>query len=162
MRAWVFKIAMISVLAGCGPVPLYYKTNASVSRLHSDLLSCEVSALKDAPVATQVRQGPPRYVPARHYCRSDGHCHSSGGYFVHGAIYSVDVNARLRNDLEQQCMGAKGYQLLELPRCSNSAVVQASQLPSTSDPTARTQQLTPTSCAALDDDGRWRILDTAS
>ncbi|MGD9293628.1 MAG: hypothetical protein PVI41_01990 [Roseobacter sp.] len=143
-------------LAACTPVSLYYKPNVAVTRLNNDLLDCEVSALKDAPVASQIRRGPPRYIPGYHHCNSKGHCYRSGGYFVPGEAYSVDVNARLRHDLEKRCMGRKGYQLIELPRCSTGV--------SSADATAIAGQvplLTENSCVVRENGGRWQIIDPA-
>ncbi len=154
MRKLNYIFIALLGLASCAPVSLYYKPNAAVTRVNNDLLDCEVSALKDAPVASQLRRGPPRYVPGYHYCNSKGHCYQTGGYFVPGEVYSVDVNARLRHDLEKRCMGRKGYQLIELPRCSAGV--------SSADATATTGQLpllTENSCVVRENGGRWQIIE---
>ncbi|HBS50726.1 MAG TPA: hypothetical protein DEA05_11895 [Rhodobacteraceae bacterium] len=107
------------VLAACaGPVDMYYKPGGSVSRLASDTTDCQVRALRDAPVANQVRQRPPVYVPGNRWCNAAGQCYTAPGYWVDGGVYSVDVNAGLRGRVEAQCMAARGYAPVSLPRCS--------------------------------------------
>ncbi len=156
MRHLIPLLVPFFLLVTCGPVTLYHKQGSSVSRLKTDLLSCQVDALEKAPVATQIRQYPPYYVPGRRYCRSNGECYTRGGFFAPGEIYSVDVNARLRNDLEEQCMSGRGYRPVALPRCNSAAVPSAPQ------DTANTAQTLPalsqTSCAARDAAGDWQII----
>ena len=149
----VISLASFLVLSGCGPVPFFYQEGGSVSRMQSELLSCEVDALAKAPVATQVRQSPPRYIPGRRYCRSDGRCYRDGGFFVSGEFYSVDVNARLRGDLKTQCMSDKGYQRIELSRCTSDI-----SFPNAPDDGSRMPALSDASCANKDDSGKWRII----
>ena len=114
---------LAAVLAGCGPVPVYYREGADVQRLKADTLSCQVSALEKAPVANEIRQRPPVYYPGGQYCR-DGNCWSRPGYWVDGGIYTVDVNQGLRRRLEQSCMAKKGYQEVPLRRCTTAEVGQ--------------------------------------
>ncbi|UWR97568.1 hypothetical protein K4K99_07185 [Phaeobacter inhibens] len=134
-------LLLTSALAACGPVPVYYRVGADVARRDADLLSCEVSALRDAPVATQIRQHPPIYRPGGEICRN-GRCYHRTGYWEDGGIYTVDVNADLRKRVEQSCMASKGYQPIAVKRCPQSVADavgtrRASTLPA----------LTQTSCA---------------
>lgn len=149
------RYAIIAVLcvAGCGPLRTYYAEGVTVDRLNRDQNACEVAALRDAPVATQVRQGPPRYIPRR-YCDRDGHCYTRG-YWVPGEIYSVDVNADLRNRLLNQCMGDLGYRPVEIPRCSSS-VSQSAPLRATTILPA----LNENSCVIKNQDGTIQIVRT--
>ncbi|MBY6042732.1 hypothetical protein [Phaeobacter italicus] len=117
MRNHMFAgLSLAMLLAGCGPVPVYWKDGAEVSRRDADLLACEVEALKDAPVANQIRQRPPVFYPGREICRQ-GRCYRTAGYWEDGEIYTVDVNADLRKRVELSCMAAKGYQSVALKRC---------------------------------------------
>ena len=50
-------------LCGCLPVSTYYAEGVSFAQLDRDNTRCDVAALRDAPVATQTRQHPPRYIP---------------------------------------------------------------------------------------------------
>ncbi len=158
MRLPIRLLIPLLCLASCAPVPLYYKEGGSVSRQQSDLLSCEVDALAKAPVASQIRQSPPQFVPSRRYCSASGHCYYRGGYFVPGNVYTVDVNARLRGDLETQCMSVKGYQAIELPRCAAQTVPAPTAAGRTSD---ALPALSERSCAKRDDTGGWEIIDPA-
>lgn len=141
------------MLSACAPFEIYYKTGASVSRMQTDTTNCEVKALRDAPVANQVRQEPSYYVPGRRHCDGKGRCRTHGGYWRPGRIYTVDANAPLRLKVLDQCMAAKGYQRTEIPVCSQSITRAV--------PPARTQtlpQLTPNSCVIRNDSGSWQIV----
>lgn len=152
-------LAVALCLASCAPVPLYYKEGQSLDRKKTDLLACEVDALGKAPVANQIRRSPPFYIPARRSCNSSGKCYYRGGYFVEGNVYTVDVNARLRGDLETQCMANKGYQSVELPRCAAGTVARTPDTPGRTNATLPV--LSENSCAQRNDDGRWEIIDPA-
>ena len=147
-------VALVA-LSACAPVSLYYKEGAAVSRQKSDLLSCEVDALAKAPVATQIRQAPPYYIPSRRYCRPDGSCYHRGGYFAGGELYSVDVNARLRRDLRIQCMDQRGYRPVELPRCANGT---QGTVATGTDGSVRMPPIGPDSCVSKDTAGEWQII----
>lgn len=140
--------------ASCAPVPLFYQQGGSLSGLKDSLLACEVDALAKAPVATQLRQAAPRYIPGYRRCRSDGRCTTSGGFFVGGEVYSIDPNARLRRDLTTQCMQAAGYRRIELPRCRTPLPAQGS---------SETQSVMPglsdNSCVTKSAAGAWQIFN---
>ena len=147
-------LSALLLLAACAsPLSIYYRPGVSVARMQTDQTRCQVSALRDAPVATQVRQHPPIYLPGRRICDSSGACYTEPGYWVDGGIYTVDPNADLRARLETMCMAAKGYQPVSIPPCP-SAVAEAVT-------PARTRQL-PTlsenSCAIRNQDGSWQIV----
>jgi len=118
MRA-LFTIMLPLALSGCLPLSTYYAEGVSFAQLERDNTDCDVRALRDAPVASQVRQGAPRYVPRR-VCDAHGNCYTRGGYWVPGDIYTVDVNADLRARVKAQCMGDRGYRAVEIPACSAS------------------------------------------
>lgn len=146
-------------LAACGPLPVYYKTGSDQTRTNSDTLTCEVKALKDAPVANQIRQRPPVYYQGRRHCNSSGSCWTSPGYWVDGGTYTVDVNQGLRNQLEQNCMAQKGYRRLELPRCTKEQITALqSQLGSTQGATAGAAGLPEEACAVRQSNGNTVIL----
>ncbi|WP_415920690.1 hypothetical protein [Tateyamaria sp. SN6-1] len=116
MRVW---IALSCLLAGaaCLPLNTFYAEGVSVAQLERDTTQCDVQALRDAPVANVVRQGPPRFVRGRSSCDATGKCHHSAGYWVPGEVYSVDVNADLRARVKGQCMADRGYAPVEIPAC---------------------------------------------
>lgn len=119
-RALTTGLAALLALMGCAPLEVYYREGVAVDKLRRDQTNCAVSALRDAPVANQIRRSPARYVPGRRVCDSHGHCRYYGGYWIPGEIYSVDVNAPLRRTVERQCMADKGYAPVEIPRCPDS------------------------------------------
>ena len=151
MRA-LLTIALPLVLSGCLPLSTYYAEGVSFAQFERDTTNCDVRALRDAPVANQVRQGAPRYIPRR-VCRADGHCYTHGGYWVPGEIYTVDVNASLRARVKGQCMGDLGYRPVEIPACPQGVAQAAPPGPSATLP-----RLNARSCAIKTGDGRFRIV----
>jgi len=154
MKTVLNIILLTSVLAACGPLSLYYRAGVPVARMQTDQTNCEVKALRDAPVANQIRQRPPIFFPGRQVCTSAGACYYEPGYWIDGGVYTVDVNADLRGRVLGQCMAAKGYQPVNIPPCPTYV---ASKIPA-----AQTQtlpQLTQTSCVIKNQDGSWQIVN---
>jgi len=147
-------LATLLTLAGCGPATVYYRPGADVARLQTDTLSCQTQALKDAPVANQTRQSPPRYYPGSRYCNNAGRCHHYPGYWEPGRIYTVDVNQPLRSKLEQSCMAGKGYDQVEIKRCPQAMVDKAG-----SDFAGTLPQLTENSCVIENEAGGLKIIE---
>lgn len=141
-------------LASCGPLPVYYNEGRDQTRTNSDTVTCKLEALKEAPVANQIRQRPPVYYPGRQHCH-DGKCWSSPGYWVDGGSYTVDVNQGLRRQLEQRCMAQKGYRRLELPRCTKEQIAALQTLPGSA---KRGAGLPENACAVRQSDGNTIIL----
>lgn len=151
----VLDLALIAfVMAACQPVSMYYRPGVTVAKANSDSLNCEVSALQDAPVATQIRREPSYYIPARQYCSGDGRCYVRGGYWQPGRVYSVDVNAQLRRQLTDRCMAASGYVPVSIPACPQSVA-------NTAPPgfTSVLPELTESSCSIRNDDGSFQIVN---
>lgn len=153
MRAHFILFLSAFLLTGCSPVVTYYQAGAPVSLMEDALLDCQVAALQDAPIATQIRQGPPRYIPGRVYCHGGDNCYRGAGYFVSGEVYTVDTNARLRSDLTTRCMAREGFQRIELPRCA-----AGTSLPDLSTQTEVMPPLAEKSCIAETPDGRPKII----
>ncbi|WP_424833506.1 hypothetical protein [Ruegeria sp.] len=141
------------VLSACGPLSLYYREGESVSKLQTETTECQVKALKDAPVASQIRQSPPVYWPGRTYCDGKGNCYRSAGWWEPGRIYTVDVNQGLRNTVEAQCMAAKGFRPVSLPPCRNAVKSQVAPARTTVLP-----PLNPSSCFVKFEDGSFQII----
>jgi hypothetical protein len=160
MRTLRVVFVALLTLSACAPAAVYYREGVSMTKMEDDLVNCKVAAVKDAPVATQIRRGAPRYYPGYLRCNNSGQCYHTGGYFYPGEVYSVDVNAGLRRDLENRCMARKGYAPIELPRCRAGVTVAG-----TTDRTTRTDIMPPlsqNSCIIEGDGGRVRIIDPAS
>ncbi len=153
MRLFPLSLVVLFVLAACdNSLSTYYRPGVSVNRLNTDTTRCEVKALQDAPIANQVRQRPPIYIPGQRYCTASG-CYYGPGYWVGGGYYTVDLNQGLRGRVMELCMAQKGYQPVQFPRCS-SAVSKAA--PAT--PTRTLPKISENSCAIKYDDGSWQIV----
>ncbi|WP_299280683.1 hypothetical protein [uncultured Tateyamaria sp.] len=148
----VVSVLVLSGLSGCAPVSTYYAEGVSFAQLERDNTRCDVAALRDAPVATKVRQYPPRYI-SRKVCNHKGHCYNHGGYWVPGEIYSVDVNADLRARVKSLCMGDRGYRPVEVPTCPRG-VAEAAPL----GPSPVLPRLNSASCAIRTEGGGFRIV----
>ncbi|MBI6629042.1 hypothetical protein [Pontibaca salina] len=140
-------------LSACAPLSIYHRPGVSVPQMQMDRTECEVSALRDAPVATRIRQNPPIFEPPRQFCNARGDCVIRPGYWRQGAVYTEDVNLGLRSRLQNICMGKRGYQQVTLPRCSATVAAAAPRTPTRTLPA-----LAPESCAIRYDDGSWQIV----
>lgn len=159
MRPLAVLLVSVLVLSACAPASVYYREGASMAKMEDDLLNCKVAAVKDAPVATQLRRGAPRYYPGYVRCNNGGQCYRTGGYFYPGEVYSVDVNAGLRRDLVNRCMARQGYSPVELPRCRAGTGSDGA-----ADQTARTDTMPPlsqNSCIIGTEGGGSLIIDPA-
>ncbi len=146
--AFLFCVTLI----GCLPVSIYYAEGVSVAKRDRDNLECDVAALRDAPVANQTRQSAPIFVPGR-ACDRHGRCYRSGGYWVPGDVYTVDVNASLRKRVKAQCMADRGYRPVEIPACPVGVANAAPPGKTTILP-----RLGPQSCVIRNDDGSLQIV----
>lgn len=151
MRPVAVFLTVFLLLGACAPLRIYHKPGVPIARWQADTTRCEVNALRDAPVANQVRQEPPIYVPPRQVCYSNGGCRLYGGYWRPGQIYTVDVNAGLRNRVETLCMAERGYTPVEIPRCPDGLTIRGQ--------TAVLPNLTERSCFARFEDGGFAIVN---
>ncbi|WP_299660754.1 hypothetical protein [uncultured Ruegeria sp.] len=153
MKTILPTLICLLILSACGPLSLYYREGESVSRMQNETTNCQVQALKDAPVANQVRQSPPVYWPGRTYCDGRGRCYRNPGWWEPGRVYTVDVNQGLRNNVEAQCMAQKGYRPVSLPPCKQGV---KSRVPPTR--TTTLPPLSSASCFVKFDDGSFQII----
>ncbi|MEL7100045.1 MAG: hypothetical protein AAGM84_14565 [Pseudomonadota bacterium] len=145
---------VLAALSACVPVSTYYREGASVAFLERTQTACEVAALRDAPVATVTRQGPPRYIPGPRVCDAAGKCFTRAGYYVPGPVYTVDVNKDLRERVEQQCMADKGFVPVSIPACPPGIANAV-----TPGATKRLPKLRPEACAIRNSDGSFQIVN---
>ena len=145
-------ILLAGMLAACAPLSIYYRPGVPVDVLKQDTLQCEVKALRQAPVANQIRRSPPVFVPPRQICNGTT-CHTRPGHWIPGNIYTVDVNSPLRKRIERACMADRGYVPAEIPACS-PGVAKTGRGPATS----RLPALKEDSCFIRNDDGSFRIV----
>lgn len=147
-----FLLAVLTAAAACGPVNTFYREGVPVSKLNADTTECRVNALRDAPVANQVRQRPPVFIPGQRYCNAAGQCYTRPGYWVDGGFYTVDVNQGLRDQVMTQCMAQRGYAPVSIKRCPQSVSAAPASANATLPP------LTEQSCAIVNQDGSWRVV----
>lgn len=153
MRFPLIPLLAFCALMSCAPVEMYYQPGVSVAKLVDDELTCDVSALRDAPVTKVRQQAAPVFIPPRRYCDSNGHCWTEGGYWEPGMVYTVDVNRNLRARLAQNCMAKRGYTQVSLPQCDPGV--------SAPGPTQVLPRLTESTCALRNRDGSLSIVQTA-
>ena len=155
MKRFMVYVSLAGVgLMACAPLNTYYKPGASVALLQRDTTSCQVSALRKVPDATQVRRIPPTYVPPVKECRKGGKCRiKRAGYYIPGEVIAFDPNDGLRRQVEGQCMADKGYAPVSIPPCSES-IAKATPAKATK----RLPTLTPTSCVIRNADGSFQIV----
>lgn len=153
MKPFASFLVLGLTLAACAPLTIYHRTGVAVTRMQSDLLDCEIAALRDAPVASEIRQRPPVFVRGRKICR-DSVCQFEPGYWLDGDIYTVDVNADLRKRSEGRCMARQGYQPVQVQLCRAS--VKASVVPQQ---TRVLPELSENACAIRYEAGVWQIVN---
>jgi len=106
------------VLVGCVNLNTYCKEGVTFRTLNNDLTNCEVSAVQKVPVKKLIRRTPMYFTPTRTVCEGDV-CRTYGGELRGGEIYTVDANEDLRKRVKAQCMSNKGYDFVEIPRCTS-------------------------------------------
>ncbi len=149
---WKLVLPLL-VLAACAPLQTNYKPGVSVVQLNRDQTRCDLSALRQVPVSTQVRRDPPEYFPPRRHCLPGGRCRVTPGYWIPGEVYSYDANLGLRRRVAQQCMADRGYAPVSIPLCSNAV---ARSVPRRA--TTRLPRLTEGSCVIRNPDGSLQIV----
>jgi hypothetical protein len=154
MTTYLKIIPAMLVLASCGPMSIFYRPGVSVSRMQNDTTNCQVAALKDAPVANQIRQNPPIFYPGRTVCGAAGSCYRTPGFWVDGGLYTVDVNRDLRGRVLDMCMAEKGYHPVTIPNCPDS---MRKSVPATA--TTKLPTLTANSCVIRYNDDQWQIVN---
>ncbi|MEM9125305.1 MAG: hypothetical protein AAGB28_05960 [Pseudomonadota bacterium] len=148
----VSAMTVALALSACAaPLDTYYRAGGEVSRLQADLLTCEVNALEDVPVAFAIRQWPVAGYVGSYHCGAGPFC--VGGSWG-GEIYSVDVNKDLRTRVTNQCMSEKGYAPISIPRCSDAVALNAPAGQTTVLP-----ELTVSSCVIRNEDGTFQIVN---
>ena len=151
----LFHCAVVATgFSACTPLPIYHRTGVPVAQMEDDRLNCQVSALRDAPVANQTRQAPPVFKAPRQVCDASGLCKTRSGYWEPGQIYTIDINKDIRTRLETRCMTAQGYRAIDIPQCAPGTRGAGS--------TTRLPPISEKSCVIKNSDGSFLILDAAT
>lgn len=129
MTRLVLSLLALGLCAACVPVDMHYRAGATISQLQRNETACEVSALRDAPVANQIRREPGYFAPGQRVCDANGVCTTKPGRWIPGEIITVDVNRDLRLRLYGQCMEDRGFAATRLPACPASIARAAPRRP---------------------------------
>ncbi|MEQ5826614.1 hypothetical protein J3456_04500 [Sulfitobacter sp. NFXS29] len=149
-----FALTFVALTAAaCAPLNTYYKPGATVAQVNRATTACEVLALRDVPISTQIRREPPRYVPERRQCDANNNCTTRGGFYVPGELVTFDPNQDLRNRVEEQCMADRGFAPVSIPACPSNVARAAPTRATTTLPA-----LNPKSCVIRNSDGSFQIV----
>lgn len=108
MRTLVVAIAGV-LLSGCAAPLLFDKPGVAPGEGQGDVTDCQVEALKRVPPNNQLRTIPGG--PVTTYASCYGASCTATSYGGQARHYTVDANARLRQQAMIQCMMEKGYTL---------------------------------------------------
>lgn len=108
------------LLSGCN-YTVYHQAGKSVQDRDRDITNCDVQALRDAPVQTQIRYTAPQ-PRERKICDDKGNCLTET-YWTRPEPYTVDINEDLRSRVKAQCIMDQGYSQVSLPMCDNGTSV---------------------------------------
>ena len=117
-------------LAGCLADTVYYAEGVSVGTRDNQIAICDSDAHADFPVQEVIRYREPEYVPETTTCTPDGTCTVTEAYFEPPVPYTVDINETARTRAFQGCMGAAGFDRIDLPFCARGTpVLQSTVMP---------------------------------
>lgn len=148
MQRFVWLALCGALLSGCN-YTLYHQAGKTIEDRERDLVRCDVRALKQAPVATEIRYTAP-VQRERKICidqKKKETCVTEH-YWTKPEPYTVDVNQELRSRVKEQCMHDKGYHEVSLPRCERGQAVALS---------ARMPGLGPQSCVIRTQSGALQV-----
>lgn len=136
----------LAVLSGCvsGPVLYLHKTGSSVAERQEALDQCRVEAIRRVPAQQRVIYSPGAYSPGTTQCSSAAgvvSCNTYGGLNIPASIDTVDDNAGLRQREITRCLAAKGFNVVEMPRCQGKKDYEGDVQPPMSQITCATPRL---------------------
>lgn len=150
----VLSVKACLLVAGCGPVALWYDEGVPLAMATERLFECRVAAAQGVPANMQIGTTPIYVSPGRTVCYTGTFgtdCYEHGGNVYGGIPYSYDANAGLRDEMVARCMQDKGFARIELPVCAASraaAVVPPDRFPA----------LSANSCAVKGENGAWFVV----
>ena len=153
MKRFILSLGVVTSIAACTPLGLYYKQGVTVQSAADAETRCKVSALREVPVRNVTQIIPGRHMPPRRVCDASGHCHSRPGRFVPPEFITRDANEALRAQTADLCMRKKGYEFIRLPACQ-PAVAKATPPAQTT----RLPRLAASSCVVRTSGGHWQIV----
>jgi hypothetical protein len=140
MKRWMVGIFSVLIVAACVPATQegYWREGMTYQQRQSDFTDCEVEALRKVPRETAVRSTPGYVTPvqvspistqcfgtgAYRTCTTTGGT-VSGGQVIGGGVQSYDPNTALRDQVTEQCLIRKRYELLSFPTCTSEQAKRA-------------------------------------
>lgn len=134
MKSWLLGIGGLSLIAACVPATQggFWKEGMTYQQDHSAFTDCELDALRQVPRETAVRSLPGYMTPiqvspistqcygtgAYSTCTTTGGT-ATGGQLIGGGVETFDPNVALRNQVIEQCLMRKGYDLVQFPTCTS-------------------------------------------
>jgi hypothetical protein len=126
MRPTLAALGAALALAACDTGTIYYAEGVDIATREADYAQCEIAALQEFPVRTEIRYTPSIFVPGRQVCDAQGACTVTPGRFEGGQPYTVDANADIRATATRGCMGERGYARVGLPFCEPETAIRPS------------------------------------
>lgn len=112
-RALAAGALLALTLSGCAHYE-WFKPGATQSDYNQNIYACNMEAAHAYPPMLALQQVAPGYfTPGYVRCGPYG-CWSGPGYFVPPAMGTVDVNQDNRDQAANQCMQARGWQLIKV------------------------------------------------
>ncbi|HEX7748939.1 MAG TPA: hypothetical protein VF445_09335 [Bordetella sp.] len=112
-RALAAGALLAMALSGCARYE-WFKPGATQSDYSQAVYACNMEAAHAYPPLLAMQQVAPGYfAPGYMRCGPYG-CWSGPGYFVPPAMGAVDVNQGNRDQAANQCMQARGWQLVKV------------------------------------------------
>lgn len=123
----LFTMTSALLLCACLPTTesYLYKDGGTVSRTDTDYFECELAAARGVPQDTRVGTTPVYSTPVQTNCYNIGYsvqCNTTGGQVYGGDTYTYDANSELRASYFARCLVARGYNVIDLPKCDSSKV----------------------------------------
>ncbi|WP_375172948.1 hypothetical protein [Pseudooceanicola sp.] len=111
-------IALASLLLLCACVQqIDYRAGMSTAEVNRIRDACTLQALNQAPVNTQTRVLPGRFIPERQICDANGNCTIRPAYQEFPRFETYDANTQRRALLTRTCLSSRGIDRVSLPYC---------------------------------------------
>lgn len=115
----------VLLLSGCQtePTRTITKPGATYAQTQAALDACKIASFREIPQSMAAETSGGFYNPGTVQCSSVGGfttCNRIGAVNIPASTSTYDVNAGLRDRYIDQCLRAKGFEVLDLPTCSSA------------------------------------------
>lgn len=112
----LFALLSLTVLCACVQ-EIYYREGMTTAEIRRASDACALEALDQAPVRTETRVLPGRFIPARTVCDGQGNCTTRPAHQEFPRFESFDANEDRRALLTRTCLASRGIDRVSLPYC---------------------------------------------